>query len=101
MRMLMMVDIPHEPFNEYVRNGTVGDKIERIMEAIRPEAVYFSERHGQRFGIFVVDVEDASRVPSLAEPFFLTFDADVELRVCMTPEDMERAGLDALGERWG
>ncbi len=49
----------------------------------------------------VVDVQSPSDVPRLAEPFFLAFNAQVEFRVCMTPEDLGKANLDALGKKWG
>ena len=101
MRMLVHVEMPLEPFNTAVRDGTAGEKIERILEAIRPEAAYFSERNGKRGGTFVVNVDSPSDVPRLAEPFFLTFDASVEFRICMTPEDLGAAGLDQLGKDWG
>ena len=32
MRMLLTVEMPHEPFNELVRNGTAGQIIGRILE---------------------------------------------------------------------
>ena len=48
-----------------------------------------------------MDVADPSRVPSLAEPFFLTFNASVEFRVVMTPEELGRAGLDELAKKYG
>ena len=98
--MLMHVQLPFEPFNSAVRDGTVGQKIQQILEAIKPEASYFSEQNGRRGGIFVVNVKDASDVPMLAEPWFLTFDAEVEFRIAMTPEDLARANLDALGKKW-
>lgn len=100
MRMLMHVHLPLEPFNAFVRDGTVGQKIQRILEAIKPEAVYFSEQNGQRGGMLVVNVNDPSDVPTLAEPWFLTFNAEVEFRIAMTPEDLARANLDALGKKW-
>jgi hypothetical protein len=36
----------------------------------------------------------------LAEPWFLTFNAQVEFRVAMTPEDLARSNLEALGKKW-
>jgi hypothetical protein len=48
----------------------------------------------------VVNVADPSAVPTLAEPWFLTFNAEVEFRIAMTPEDLARASLDALGKKW-
>ena len=100
MRMLMHVRFPLEPFNSAVRNGTAGEMIQRILESIKPEAVYFTEQNGHRGGTLVVNVKDSSEVPALAEPFFLTFNAEVEFRIAMTPEDLARSGLDALGKKW-
>jgi len=101
MRMLMQVKLPHQEFNAAVRDGSVGQKMGQILEATRAEAVYFTEYDGQRGAIMIVDVADPSRVPSLAEPWFLLFNASVEFHVVMSPEDLGRAGLDALGKKWG
>ena len=48
----------------------------------------------------MVNLEDPSKVPALAEPWFLTFNADVEICAVVTPEDLKRGGLDALGKKW-
>ena len=101
MRMLVDLDLPLEPFNTYVRDGTVGERIAKILEDLKPEAVYFTEQGGQRGGILIVDVASPSDVPRIAEPFFLTFNAEVRFHICMSPEDLANAGLDALGEKWG
>ena len=100
MRMLMNVTIPHEAFNAAVKDGTVGAKLNRILEAIKPEAVYFTEQKGQRGAVLVVDLPDASKIPVLAEPWFLTFQADVEFRIAMTPDDLKRSGIDGMGQKW-
>ena len=100
MRMLMHLQFPLEPFNTAVRDGSVGQKMKRILEVCRPEAAYFSEHHGHRGGVLVVDLKDASDIPMLAEPWFLTFHAQVEFRPAMTAEDLSRADLDALGKKW-
>lgn len=100
MRMLMHVQFPLEPFNSAVRDGTVGQKIQKILEAVKPEAAYFSEQNGRRGCTLAVVIKDQSEIPALAEPWFLTFNADVEFRVAMTPEDLARAGLEALGKKW-
>ena len=100
MRMLLQVRFPHKEFNEAVRNGTAGSKLNRILEETKPEAVYFTEINGHRGAIMIVNLEDPSRGPALAEPWFLTFSADVEIRAVMTLDDLKRAGLDALGKKW-
>jgi hypothetical protein len=101
MRMMMHVKIPHEPFNTAVKKGTAGQTMAKILESIRPEAVYFTEQNGRRGAILIVDMPDPSKVPALAEPWFLNFQADVEFRVVMTPEDLKKSGLDELGKKWG
>ncbi len=47
MRMLVDLDLPLEPFNTYVRDGTVGERIGKILEDLNPEAVFFTEQGGQ------------------------------------------------------
>ena len=100
MRMLLQAKIPHEPFNTAVRNGTAGKTLTRILEETKPEAVYFTEFDGHRTAILIVDVADPSKVPVLAEPWFLSFDADVEFHIVMSPEDLGRSGIDAIGKKW-
>ncbi len=99
--MLLNVTFPHDPFNAAVRNGTVGETIDKILKAIKPEAVYFTEQEGHRGAILIVNVENPSQVPALAEPWFLHFHADCKFRIVMTPEDLQRAGLSELGKKWG
>ena len=98
--MLMNVRFPHQEFNAAVRDGTVGGKLERILDVCKPEAVYFTEQNGQRGALLIVDLADPSKVPALAEPWFLTFNADVQFRIAMTPDVLRKAGLDELGKEW-
>ena len=100
MRMLLNVKFPHEEFNKAVRDGTIGQKIRHILENAKPEAVYFTEQNGQRGAILIIDLIDPSKVPAFAEPWFLTFKADVKFQVVMTPEDLQKAGLEDLGKAW-
>jgi hypothetical protein len=98
--MLLHVKIPHEPFNSLVKDGTAGTKMQRILQDQKPEAVYFSEYQGRRGAILIVNVDDPSMVPSFVEPWFITFNADCEFHIVMTPEDLAKAGLAELGKKW-
>ena len=100
MRVIMLVQFPIEPFNTATRNGTVGAKMKQILDDLKPEAAYFTERDGRRGGIFVVDMQNSSDIPRFAEPWFLSFNAEVEFRIAMTPEDLAHADLSALGKKW-
>jgi hypothetical protein len=100
MRMMLNISIPHEPFNSAVKAGTAGATLQKILEASKPEAAYFTEQNGKRGAVLVVDVANPSQVPSFAEPWFLSFNADCEFRIVMTSEDLQHAGLDEIGKAW-
>jgi hypothetical protein len=100
MRMMLTATFPHEPFNTLVRENKAGAILGRILEELKPEATYFMEQHGERCAVLIVDIADASRIPSFAEPFFLNFNADTRFRIVMSPADLGKAGLDELGKKW-
>lgn len=100
MRMLMQVRIPHETFNAAVRDGTADTKMKKILDDLKPEAAYFTEFHGRRTAVLIFDLADASKIPSVAEPWFLLFNADCELHAVMTPGDLAKAGLADLAKKW-
>jgi hypothetical protein len=100
MRMLLNVRMPHEPFNTLVRKGKIGAVLGRILDEVKPEAAYFTEQDGKRGAILIVDVKDPSRVPSIAEPFFLHLSADCSFHIVMSPDDLKKAGLDEIGKKW-
>ena len=100
MRMIVDMEFPIEPFNTMVKNGTAGQVIQKVMEAIKPEAMYFAARNGKRGGTMIVDLPDASSIPKVAEPLFLAFEAKLVFHPCMTPEDLAKAGLDELGKQY-
>jgi len=98
--MLMNVNLPHEPFNTYVKDGSVGRRMNDILNELKPEAVYFTETNGRRNVILVVDLENPSQIPVLAEPWFLAFEAEVRFQVVMSPEELQASGIDKIGNKW-
>jgi|SRR5687767_12389982 len=100
MRMLLIIHIPNEPFGSLVRSKEAGPLIGRLMDHLKPEVAYFGEQHGQRTGFAVIDVADASMIPGICEPFFLHLDAECELRPVMTAEDLAKADLDGIADKW-
>ena len=101
MRMMLNITIPNEEFNAAVRDGSAGEKMQRILQEAKPEAVYFSEEGGYRSCVLVTDISDPAQIPALAEPWFLLFNAEVEFKVAMIPEDLMKADLEELGKKWG
>jgi hypothetical protein len=56
---------------------------------------------GKRGGIMIVDVADPSKIPAIAEPLFLAFNASTEFHIVMAPEKLARANLEDLGKKYG
>ncbi len=100
MHVLLNISLPHHEFNAAVKDGTAGEKLKRILDDAQTESVYFTEQHGLRSVVMVAELADPSKIPALAEPWFLTFNANVEIKVVMTPADLAKAGLDSLGKKW-
>jgi len=100
MRMLINIAFPIAEFNALVAKGTIGQTIKSILDDQKPEAVYFTEMHGGRGMVMVIDIPGPSHVAIIAEPWFLKFKATMEFRIVMSSEELGSAGLDALGKKW-
>ena len=60
MRFLVKVNIPVEAGNGAAKAGTLGTTIQSILADLKPEAVYFTDDHGQRTGLLVLDMPCAA-----------------------------------------
>ena len=94
MRFLVQVNIPVETGNRAVQDGTLGTTIQRILGEQKPEAAYFVAENGQRCGYLILNIDNASKIPSIAEPWFLAFNARVEIKPAMIPDDLQKASQD-------
>jgi hypothetical protein len=92
MRMLMQIAIPVEAGNQAARTGTLGAPLQKMLEAIQPEAAYFTTvANGERGGFVVFDLKDTSQIPAIAEPFFLAYNARVSFSPVMSAQDLANA----------
>lgn len=62
-----------------------------ILEEQKLEAVYSTALDGKRTGILIVNMDDASQIPQIAEPWFLAFNAAIEWVPVMVPADLQKA----------
>jgi len=92
MRCLMKVTIPVAEGNAAIADGSLGSTIGSILADLKPDAAYFSEENGARTAFFFINMENSSQLPAMAEPFFLAFNAKVEVSPAMTLEDLKNAG---------
>lgn len=89
MRMMMQVTIPVEAGNEAARNGMLGKTMGKILSDMKPEAAYFTATDsGERGGFIVFDMKDSSEIPGITEPFFLAFNAKIQMWPVMSAQDL-------------
>ena len=101
MRVILQVTFPTEKFNELMRQGLIGEKLQRILEDTKPEAVYFGMGQGGARGVMVViDVASAADLPAVSEPWYLTFDASIESRIVMSAEEIAKQDLSAVTAKY-
>lgn len=92
MRFLVRISIPVGAGNAKVRDGSLGPTLQKILQLQKPEAVYFLDIDGVRTVYLIVNVENAPDITTIVEPWFLAFDARVELRTVLTMDDLAKTG---------
>src|SRR5258707_14529547 len=88
----MKVSMPVEAANAAARKGPLGSTIQSILADLKPEAAYFTDSDGMRTGFLFFEMQDASQIPAIAEPWFLAFNASVEIHPVMVMADLAKAG---------
>ncbi len=91
MRIMLKVSLPVETTNLAMVQGTFQTTMKEILGELKPEAAYFTEEFGQRTAFIFLTLKEPAQIPQVAEPFFLAFNAKVELHPAMTAEDLAKA----------
>jgi len=103
MRMMLKISIPVDAGNAAARDGSLGKKVQSILADLKPEAAYFTDNDGKRAGYIFFDMKDTSQIPAAAEPWFLAFNANVEFKPVMNPDDLAKGqqGIDRAVKKHG
>lgn len=91
MRVMLKVGIPVEVGNMTIQDGTLSKKMKMILDELKPEAAYFAEENGRRTAFVVVNIKEMSEMTRVAEPFFMAFNASVEMHPAMNVDDLMKA----------
>ena len=89
MRMLLKVEMDVDAANRAIKDGSWAQAMERVMQRLQPEAAYFTALDGKRTGLIIFDLKEPSEIPPIAEPFFMTVNAAIELTPVMTMEEVQ------------
>jgi hypothetical protein len=86
-----------------VADQKFGEKMQALLKELKAEAAYFTTLNGHRGCYIVLNINDASEMPSIGEPLFHWLNANIEFIPVMLPEDLAKAGPD-IGkavQNWG
>lgn len=95
MRVMMKAILNTEMANRALKEGKLGKLIEATIEMIEPESAYFVAEEGDRCALFVFDLDDSARLPTITEPLFTQLGARISIAPTMNLEDL-RTGLGRL-----
>jgi hypothetical protein len=103
MRAMLRFKVPIESGNDVIRTGKIGKDFEQLMADLKPEAAYFCPEGGERAGIMVFDMQDASWVAGVVERFSFGLHASVELTPVMNADDLQKAlaSIDEIVKNYG
>ena len=103
MRFILRLRIPNDAGNAALKDPQFGAKMQKVLADMKAEAAYFPPVDGCRGGYIILNLDDASQIPAIAEPLFLWLNAEIDLHPVMTPQDLGKAGpaIAAAVQQWG
>ena len=104
MKYIMKVKWPSgDEGNNLLKDPTFGKKMQELLSEVKAEAAYFTTVCGNRGCYVIVNMDDASQIPAIAEPFFQWLKAEIDFIPVMTPEDLGKASnsIENAIKKWG
>ena len=104
MKFIMKIKMASgEAGNDLLKDPLFGKKMHDLLTDVKAEAAYFTTICGSRGAFVVVNLDDASQIPAVAEPFFIWLKAEIDWYPVMTPEDLGKASpaIEDAFKKWG
>lgn len=92
MRFLVKVSIPTASGNQMIRKPDFPDLMKGLLAELKPEAAYYLAMDGRRTCMFIINADNSSQIPGIAEPFWLAMGADVEIVPVLNQQEFNQAG---------
>lgn len=90
MRFIVRAQIPTEAGNRMAKIQNSYKHLRTTYRRWRTDAVYFFEAGGDRTFAFIINIETADMIPSIAEPWFQDAGAKVEFHPIILFEDLKK-----------
>lgn len=91
-----------ESGNNLLKDPLFGKKMQDLLKEVKAEAAYFTTVCGDRGAYVIVNMNEASQMATIAEPFFVWLKAEIDFYPVMTLEDLGKAGpsIEAAFKKW-
>jgi len=103
MKYIMKIKMASgEGGNDLLKDPLFGKKMQDLLGEVKAEAAYFTTIGGNRGAYIIINMDDASQMPAIAEPFFIWLKAEIDFIPVMTPADLGKAGpsIEAAFKKW-
>jgi hypothetical protein len=94
MRCIVECVIPADAGNRSILDGSLPVKIGNYLDIVKPEAVYFTVKEGQRTMIAVVNFPSEDKMVAFNEPLWLDWGGSVTVTPAMSLADLQKTGKD-------
>jgi hypothetical protein len=101
MRFMLTFRIPMDEGNAGIKDGSLGQTLESIVDELKPETAYFGPIEGARGGYLVVNFDDPSEIPVVAEPLFLGLGATIQISPVATPDELPTEAVQHAAQKYG
>ena len=101
MRFMLTFRVPMDEGNAAIKDGSIGPTLQAIIDELKPEAAYFGPMEGARGAYLVVNFDDPSQLPAVAEPLFLGLGATIQISPVFTPEELPAETLQQAAQKYG
>ncbi len=103
MKFLVTVQIKTEAGNTFCKTPHFTEKLQSVLTEQKAESVYFGAKDGHRTCFYVANVDDASKISALLEPWWHMGAETVQPVPVLTMKDMQKAEPEviAIAKQYG
>ena len=83
--------MPTEHSNRLVQDPNFLQKLEGVLNQIKPEAAYFNPIEGERGGYMIINLSSADMIATIAEPLWMMFNCKLDISPVMELKDLKLA----------
>jgi hypothetical protein len=98
MKFLLRLHFPAEHGNKMLQDPNFLQKLEGILNQIKPEAAYFAPVEGERGIYMIVNLSSADMIATIGEPLWMTLNCKMDLTPVMELSDLKK-GLQGLQKK--